>query len=155
MSISKDLTQQYGHALDMLKNGIEQCPEDQWNTVVDDPFFVPARVAFHIIQAVDFFISPIAAEFDWKAFGFNWEETPAESLPSKSVVSDYLDKVQSRVASYFNSADDASMLGSDAQFSPRFESPLARLMYSIRHAHHHIGQLSLDLQRRGLPEIKW
>lgn len=155
MAISELLVDQYGHSWKMLRAGIDHCPDEQWRIVVDDPFFVPARVAFHIIQTVEFYTSERADDFDWQAFGFDWEESPAEGLPDKSSMIEYLDAVEKKLASYLQSMDDKTLQGSDAEFAPYFKTPLARMMYALRHSHHHIGQLSLDLQRRNLPEITW
>ena len=155
MKISETLRDQYDHSWKMLADGLDKCPESQWKTGVDDPFFVPARLAFHVIQTVDFYTGSTAAEFDWKAFGFDWEESSTEELPDKDEVSAYLDKIKTKVGEFLDSIPEQTFLGSDEAFAPYFGSPFDRMMYALRHSHHHIGQLSLDLQRRGLPEIVW
>jgi hypothetical protein len=154
MSTVAMLKDQYGHCLGMLEDGIEKCPDDQWTKVLDDTFFVPVRIAFHVIQSIDYYVSIDSDGFDWKAFDFNWKEDAPEVLLDKPGTIEYLTQVKAKVASNLDLSDTA-LMGSDETFSPRFSSPLERLVYAARHAHHHIGQLSLDLQRRGLAEITW
>jgi uncharacterized damage-inducible protein DinB len=155
MALIDILQKQYAHSWRMLADGIESCSDAQWKAVIDDPFFVPARVAFHVIQTIDFYTSPTADEFDWKAFGFDWEEAPAEDLPARAKVSGYLDTIREKLDTLLSSMDETALMDSDSEFAPYFSSPFERLNYGLRHSHHHIGQMSLDLQRRGLSEIEW
>ena len=155
MSLTNTLIGQYDHCWRMLENGIGICTEDQWKHVIDDPFFVPCRVAFHIIQSADYYAGVEAADFNWAEFGFDWEEAPTEQFPNKADTIAYLERVKEKVSAFIESKGNETLIGSDEAFSPRFESPFARMLYGLRHSHHHIGQLSLDLQRRGLPEISW
>ena len=155
MDLAEHLSGQYGHSWKMLKDGIKKCTDLQWKSVADDSFFVPARLAFHVIQTVDFYTSPNANDFDWAAHGFDWEACSPELLPDRSSVSKYLSKIEEKVEDWLMEMNDESLIGSDTAFSPYFKCPLERILYAVRHSHHHIGQMSLDLQRRSLPEIEW
>ena len=74
MDISEHLSGQCGHSWNMLRNGVRKCTDVQWKSAVDDLFFVPARLAFHVIQTMDFYTSINAKDFNWTAHGFDWEE---------------------------------------------------------------------------------
>lgn len=155
MALIDILRKQYAHSWRMLADGIESCSDAQWQATIDDPFFVPARVAFHVVQTIDFFTSPAAKGFDWQAHGFNWEEAPVEDLPDRAKVSGYLDAIREKLDTLLSSMDETVLMDSDSKFASYFSCPFERFNYALRHSHHHIGQLSLDLQRRGFSEIEW
>jgi hypothetical protein len=148
------LLRQYERSWQMLRDGVEKCPREQWRDERGDPFFVPARLSFHVIQAVDYYASR-SPEFDWERFGFDWEEVDSALLPEQSSVLDYLDEVKGKVSQEIQRLGTTGLLETDDSFGPSFGNTLERLLYALRHSHHHVGQLSLEMQRRNLPEIPW
>jgi uncharacterized damage-inducible protein DinB len=154
VSITEDLKRQFDSSWRMLREGIAACPETEWRTENGDVFFVPARLAFHVIQTVDFYASA-CGQFDWQRFGFNWENARDSALPEKTTVLDYLDEVDIKSAQFIDKLGVDGLTATDEAFGPHHACPMERLIYALRHSHHHIGQLSLELQRRNLPEISW
>lgn len=136
----------------MLREAIAKCPEDQWRQGRHD-FFIPARLAFHAVQSIDFHLDARPKEFPWNRFGIDWEECPAEALLSQPALLDYLDEVQAKAEGRVEVMGVEGLLGPD--YAGFFPTALEHVLYTLRHVQHHLGQINAELKTRGLSPAKW
>ncbi len=146
------LNRQFAKVHSMLRDAAESCPPDQWRTA-EPTFFAPARLAFHLVQATDFHLDPDPKAFDWNRFGFDWEEAPPQILPDAAQLTAYLDEVEAKVNARLASLGPEGLLGPD--YAGFFPTALDHVLYTLRHAQHHTGQINAELKRRGLKVAGW
>ena len=143
---------QFGAVHKMLREAIENCPEEAWRTG-RSPFFAPARLAFHVVQATDFHLSPQPKEFNWNRFELDWEEAPPEKLLGREALLTYFEEVAAMVNRRLEELGDSGLLGPDYQGF--FPTALDHVLYTIRHAQHHTGQINAELKLKELKVARW
>ncbi len=152
-TIAGSLQREFGRAWRMLRDAITYCPDEEWRAGTH-PFLIPARLAFHIIQAVDFHLDASPSAYDWGRFGFDWEEAEAVELPSKTAVLGYLDDVRTKAESWVQLHADTGLIGPDLPHG-HFLSALEHASYVLRHTMYHLGHLDAELHRRGCCSPEW
>lgn len=146
------LVRQFARAWGMLREAIDNCPEDQWR-VAHRESLIPARLALHVVESVDFHTGESPEAFD-RHTGANWETSPVGDLSTRSQLVDDLDKTRAETESRLRKLGDDGLTGPDASHG-YFPSALDHALYTMRHLQHHIGELNAELKRRGLPPGKW
>jgi uncharacterized damage-inducible protein DinB len=148
-------TSQFEAAWGMLKQAVQSVPLEQWRTG-DVEHLVPARIACHVLETADYYMSPDPERFPWGGrFGVDWENGAREELPGQDDARDYLNEVRARVASWIAGLSDTGLLSPDAIFRSEGMSHLDRALYLLRHTQHHTGEMCAELRRRGLPRPPW
>lgn len=151
--LTEALQRQFAKAHATLRDAIRNCPESAWKAPSDHPFFIPARLAFHIIQATDYHLDPNPGGFNWSRFGFDWEEAAPDALPDLPAVLAYLEETEAKTNRRLLELSDAGLLGPD--YSPYFPTALDHVLYTLRHTQHHTGQINAELKRRGHKPASW
>jgi len=144
---------QYAGMWTMWREAIAACSDEMWRAG-ETQFSVPARLAFHVIQAADFYADADPNAYDWMAHGFDWEEAPAEALPAKEAVSAFLDITEKKVRDWLMAMGDVG-LAVKIKALPWLSCGLAVAAYVLRHSQYHLGQLDTLLHRKGLPSPEW
>lgn len=156
---------QFGAALDMLQAAIEKCPDDLWDDEGDGgpPVW---RLAYHTLFYVDFYLANGKDAFE--PAGFHeaqtqlFEKVPVppceEALPAtvytKAQLLGYLGEIRRRLDDVLRGMTDPSAARPSAfEWVPGTNVDL--LLYNLRHAQHHVGQLSLLLRRRRGIRVGW
>ncbi|MBC7235036.1 MAG: DinB family protein [Chloroflexi bacterium] len=152
-SITEAVIRQFERQWKMMQEAIENCPDEEWYKGCTH-FMVPARLAFHAIQAADFHLSVAPARYDWGRFGFDWEECEPTALPSRVDTLAFLDEVRAKIASKLDELEDRDLAGPDTP-TGYFPTMADHLVYVLRHTQYHLGQLDAELHRRGLPSPQW
>ena len=148
---SEALADQFVRALGMLRRAIQACPEAEW-CKGDHACERPAALALHMLASAHNYGSLKPGDTDRSARFVDWEEKDATRLPSQAELLAYQDEVEQRIARFLTEAD----LGApETQFRWVGSTLLSRAIYSVRHTQHHVGELCLELHRRGLPAPQW
>jgi len=154
MRIADAVAEQFTRTWHVLRAQIDLFPEEKWRRGIDD-YLIPSRLAYHLIEAAEFFSGETPDGFAWGArFGVDWEGARPDQLPTRTQTLGYLDEVEGRVDEWLQSMDDSVML-SGHPFPWTGDTVLQRAMYLLRHNQHHIAELNLELRRRGLPSADW
>jgi len=146
------MKRQFGCVHKMLREAIGKFSPEEWRQAGHD-FFVPARLAFHVIQATDYHLDADGKAYRWDRFGFDWEQAGASALPGQQEVLAYLDEVEAKVNRRLDELGDAGLVASD--YAGFFPTGLDHVVYTIRHVQHHTGQINAELKRRGLSSARW
>jgi hypothetical protein len=131
---------QLDKAIELTRRNILAFSEDNWLKGVSE-FEVPAKVAYHIVDALDYYFrEDRGAKYVWgHRFGGSWRQLPPDRLPSISQIAEYLDETRERIHGYFENTDDAFLEKPHA----RQGSELGYAIYAIRHTMHHQGALNV------------
>ncbi len=153
--IADSFRRQFDRMWKMLSEAIRKCPETEWKKVAAHPFFVPSRLAYHVIEAVDFYAGSSPEEFSGgQRLGVRWTTDEPERLPSKDAILDYVSDTRDKMAARLRSLADPDFFGANP-FPGRGENILELMAYTLRHSQHHLGQLNGELKRRGLEPARW
>ncbi len=147
-TIKEVLWLQYGAAIDMLENGIVECPEKLWGDRSQKPEFW--YIAYHTIFFLDFYLSDSAEGFTPpQPFGLT-ELDPAGVFPERVYSQDelltYLKFARNKCKEKVSTLSDEN---AELPCAMRKGLTVAELyMYTMRHVQHHAAQLYLILRQQ-------
>lgn len=155
-SIADSLIEQHKRAWAMLADAIEKCPNEAWRHGTA-PLEI-ARLAFHIVDAADFYaretmaepLEPRSCEIEPRTI-FQLE---TGSLPSKSDVKDLLRYVEGKWNGFLSNKDDAWFASEKpaGEFDWTGSTYLDLCLYNLRHVMHHLGHIDVQIrQAKGSP----
>ena len=152
--LNRILTSQFHAALLMLRECIEKCPEDHWDSLIARYTFW--QVAYHTLCMVDCRLD--LSDEAWQPHPLFHpagradleDEYPSRRFTRPELLA-YLTFCQTKLTATIP-AETAAALNAPA---PGFPFSRAELhLQSIRHIQHHTGQLSASLRRVGV-ETRW
>lgn len=138
----------------MFFSVFDVCTPEEWREAGVEAFATPARLMLHIVETVDYYFDAEPEAFDWGREG-DWRHDAVKALPSEGAMRDYAREVRHKTEDWFTYHEAEDCNAHESTFGTDWETDLERVVYVLRHSQHHLGQLSLELQRRGLPEILW
>lgn len=140
---------QFGAAIDMLENALEQCPDALWGDRTQEPEFW--YVVYHALFFLDLYLSDTMEGFAPPAPFTMCEMDPAGVLPdrvySKDELRSYLEHGRAKCRAAIRALTDESMR-EPRRFGSIEGSVLELLLYNMRHVQHHVGQLNLILRQQ-------
>jgi hypothetical protein len=153
--ISESIIENFSLTWQMYKEAINNIPEEEWRTGEID-YLIPARLILHGLEVLDYY-SPTTPEIGIQGYQFKLDDQkiPAKQLPSQAQMDQYLEGVREKLETWIKDIDDESFHSSETRFPWTGSTLHGRLLYSLDHSRHHIGELNGELRRRGLPRIKW
>jgi hypothetical protein len=136
----------------MLREAVEACPEDEWLRG-DSNYQRPAGLALHITQTAAMYsaLKPGDSLND-PLMQISWESPDSNLFPDQETYLVFLSQVEQRLATFLKQAD---LDGSENQFPWTGSSQLSRALYTLRHTQHHLADMAMELQRRGLRPPDW
>jgi hypothetical protein len=157
--IKNALNEQYGAAIEMLKQNLKACPKEVWDDRTDGPPFW--HVAYHAMWFLDWYLSDskkARENFKSKFGGVSshleqLNKTPDIILTPHQLF-DYLSEIKQKAKNRFeNLASDE--LNRPSIFDWHGNSVLSSILYNLRHLMLHIGALNLRLHRKGVKLDNW
>lgn len=162
--VRRAIASQYGAALQMLENAIENCPAELWTQKTGkSPFW---HVAYHVIFCTDMYLSPSSAKFKPRSFhkkNYNFltrlpwppfKEVVADEPYEKVVLIKYIEFCRQKVVKVISKETEKSLAGKsgfDWLSFPRLQLHF----YNIRHVQHHTGAMNAFLWRNGGEGSQW
>ena len=143
------------HALfEMLHKAINHCPDDLWRNESKSPSYW--LLVYHTAFYLDFYLgfSPdkhknrfdISGPFDLTA--------KLERVLTKKELKNYLISIKKKCNKVLDSVSRKELEGKNT-YSWTGPTLAHRLMYNVRHAQHHIGQLNLMLRYHKAATAEW
>jgi hypothetical protein len=155
MDVRSALKSQYHASLAMLRQAIENCPDDLWTSGEHPRNFW--RIAYHAMFYADLYLGQNEEAFRrWEKHREDspclWETPPVVEPNTRAEVLEYLDRVDAKVDSVVDALDlDSQETG--FHWYPNM-AKLDHEMMNLRHIQGHVGQLSELLMARGI-DIDW
>jgi hypothetical protein len=155
LTLTRVIERQFENAWDMLKEAIENFSPDQWKKAKNE-YFIPARVAYHAIETVDYYCQDNLKGFEWGGrFGVDWETGERDRLPQQQEVLKYLDDIRKKSSDWIKNLGDQGLLSPDKVFFLEGMTHLDRVLYVLRHTHQHLGELCSESRNRNVPRPEW
>lgn len=152
--IIESFRKQYNSMWQMCIEAITICDQSNWKREIDHNFFVPSRILLHITETVDYYLDEDPKNFPWGSIA-DVENCSSINLPTKKIIKDYIRRIKTKSFTWLTDRENRNINLPENIFNTDWETDIERAIYALRHSQHHLGQLSLDLQRRGLKEINW
>lgn len=152
-SLFLDICRNEYHALiEMLQKAINLCPEDLWDQKSKGPPFW--QLVYHTAYYLEFYLGKSPKKHKER---FDIKENLNERMSSiltKNDLKSYLIEIKKKSNSVLEGLTSKELEGKNSYF---WTGPTLahRLVYNIRHAQHHIGQLNAILRRTGNDTVKW
>jgi len=160
----QSMANQYGAALKMLENCINECQEENWTAKVGQVAFW--HVSYHVLFCTDMYLSAGEKQFRPQAFhrqSYNFLEREPWP-PFKKVVADqpydratllgYVETCREKVIQSVKQETESSLEGPSGFDWIGF--PRAQLhLYNLRHIQHHTGALGAFLARTQGKSTGW
>jgi hypothetical protein len=142
------LTAQLEASLCMLKECIERCPVEHWESKIANDTF--RQIAYHTLFFIDLYLSPGETAFRLREChqrgGDERSSTAASNGLTKDETLAYLAVCRHKALKTFAAETQASLEAASG-FSRLAFSRGELHLYNLRHVHHHTGQLSAYLRR--------
>lgn len=146
----------------MLRECVERCPDDLWESVVDRPPRTFWRIAYHATFYTHFYLSQSQSDFEeWPkhishammTFADEGEELPPEgTLYTQADLLEYVDSLSGQMEEIIDSLDLESP-ESGFPWYPNFPK-IDHVLLTLRHLGVHVGQLQELLFARDI-EPDW
>jgi DinB superfamily len=148
--------QQFGAAIQMLENAIQECPDEVWGDQTREPQFW--YLVYHTLFWLDFGLSESPNGFTPPApFGLE-EFDPAGVMPNrvytKAELQTYLEHGRQKTRAAILGLTDEKARARFQYFSHNF-SILELMLQNVRHVQHHTAQLNLLLRQYGAEPPNW
>ena len=155
MSLVVSLLEGFSLTWDMLRDAIDQIPDEHWKTG-EIEHLAPARQMFHIIGTADFYAGKSREDFPRGGrFGIDWDKAPLDDFPDKEAMREYLEEVVEKVEGWLKGHGEKGLLTAENKFPWTGGTILSRVLYTLSHCRQHLGQINAELRHRGLPRVKW
>ena len=154
--LSNELRIQYGRVFATVKAIIDAFPESKWLEPHGDIYYIPSRIAYHIVEYIR---GAVLGEFkdpdfrDKSPFG-SWMTEDFKTLPNKDALIGYFTEVTTKAQGLLESLVDENlslpMIPEMARFgSYQFSLHLA----AMREISAHTGELNKMLVENGIDDI--
>lgn len=141
----------------MVRFTVNEFEPEQWRSGISW-FQTPARVAYHLVEALDayFWENADGEEFiSGGRFGGTWWEMEDAQLPEQDALLEYLCEIQERIEATFASTDDEELSGPFGLYDWTGKTLTGHYAYALRHTMHHQGALSALATYHGHEGQNW
>ena len=154
-SLFLDICRNEYHALfEMAHKAINHCPEELWsNERKDPPYWL---LVYHTAFYLDFYLRAAPEEFETRfdiSGPFDLAAKMKRTL-SKKELKNYLISIKRRCNRVLASLRSKELEGKNT-YTWTGPTLAHRLVYNVRHAQHHIGQLNLMLRHHQAEAAAW
>ena len=151
-----EVVEQYRRAYEMLYAVVDKIPADRWTSGLTEAC-VPARIAYHTVESLDFYFSgKPGSEFQFgHKFGGYWADLPPERLPTKEELLAYAQETEVKVGEFLGEMDDENLSAPIKLYDWVGKTKLGHLVYALRHTMHHQGELAALQVYSGVEGDSW
>jgi len=150
-----EFIKQYEHTWRIFEGVVKGYDDDAW-LHAGRGAFVPARLAFHILKGVKYYIedSSMIAFVSGKSFENNWETVREAELPSQDDVLAAIHELRAKSEAWLSEMD---FNAENKSFDWAGKTRSGVVIFLLRHNLYHIGELSalLNESRQGVTEDNW
>jgi hypothetical protein len=144
--IRKVLIRQFDRMWDMLRQAIDNIPDDHWND--ENQEWLYSKVAYNIIVTADFYSRDTHEGFDWEKQRIKFKDYSAKEQQLS-----FLEAIKLKVANRLEKFTVQELMAKDGFHW--FYSRLEKFLYLLRHNAHHIGELAHMLRIWRAERVKW
>ena len=153
-AIVNALKKSFKNTIGLIRDTMENADDEKWQQ--GDHFIqVPAKLAYHNVECLDYYFRPDGMEkFQWgKRFGKSYWELSNEEQPTQTELITYLDEITERIFAHFDTLEDEMLV------EPFPNNPdctrIEQYLYALRHTDHHQGSLAAVADLLEVPSADW
>ena len=147
--MNTEFMSQYAHTWRVLEGIVKDFDQDAW-IHTGRGVITPARLAFHILQGVKYYIddSSTILFVSGKSFENKWETTREENLPSQNDILACVNELWAKTEEWLCEID---LNAENKSFPWAGKTKLGVALFLLRHTLYHMGELSslLNESRNG------
>ncbi len=152
--LNKALIANFKGATKLVADVLTKFSQDQW-VRGDASLQVPWKLAFHIVDCLDYYFRE-DVPYQWgHRFGGGWWQLADDKIPNPDSVLEYLKEIEERIVRQLSSLEDQDLAEPFDPEKQLGDSKLAHYIYALRHTMHHHGELSLLSLQFGNEEGLW
>lgn len=153
--MKEELINQYNHTWKMFFNMVMDFDTESW-TKTGCVYIVPARISYHIIGGVNYYIEndtdvelTSGKKNDW-----NWENAKCEDLPTKEDIIDLIHLYKEKTDTWIQKM---KLEDRNTKFEWTGRNKISVALFLLRHMEYHIGELNLLLHtsKNGIANDNW
>ena len=155
-TLATSLKDQWTRTWSMWEDMIQNIPDEEWARG-DIDYLIPARHLIHITVGEDVFSgdTPLDQSDETKWFGVTaWDTAPSE-LPDKEVALGKLAIFKSTVEARLSQLTDEDLLEPEKAHPWTGQTRMSKMLFSLRHTQHHLGEVNAELISRGIDGVRW
>jgi hypothetical protein len=150
-----ELGNQYNHTWKMFHKMVVDFDDASWLST-GCAYIIPARIAYHIIGGVDYYIQNeqkpelgSGKKNDW-----NWQHAPIADLPTRSDILELIHVYKAKTDAWLDATDGEER---NAKFEWTGEKEISVGLFLLRHMEYHIGELNLllHISKDGVANDNW
>ena len=152
-SLKESMWYQFGAAIDMLGNALENCPDELWDT--DTRFWY---IGYHTLFYLDYYLSETTENFSPPEPFTLSELDPAGILPNRTYTKEeLLNYVRHGKQKCHDFIAGLTAESAEKRFINEYRnySMIEILLYNMRHVQHHAAQLNLLIRQSNNNPPKW
>ena len=154
--LANDLRLQYQRAFSIIREIVENFPEDRWREPHGNVYYIPCRIAYHLAVVIDGYLAGGSKDKDFAAklpYG-KWTEATAEILPERKEFLSYFDGAVSRAEKVLAGLNDDILTQPIEPERARMGSiKMGMYMQMLRELADHSGELNKMLIEDGKSDI--
>ena len=147
---------QWTRTWSMWEEMIQSIPDEEWARGEID-YLIPARHLIHVTVGEDVFSAdtPLEESDECNWFGVPAWETDRPHLPSKEAALDQLAIFRSTVEARLSQLTDEALLEPEQVHPWTGRTRIGKILFTLRHTQHHLGEINAELIRRGIEGVRW
>ncbi|MBN1500164.1 MAG: hypothetical protein JW982_08415 [Spirochaetes bacterium] len=153
--MKEELLNQYSHTWKMFFCMVSDFDDVSW-TNTGCSYIIPARISYHIIGGVNYYIEneqPVELQ-SGKNNDWNWEKGEIENQPTREDIKDLIGKYKVWTEKWIQ---EMNFEDSNTKFEWTGENKISVVLFLLRHMEYHIGELNLllNISRNGEANDNW
>lgn len=149
------LVNQYNHTWKMFYLLVNDFDTNSW-LETGCSYIIPARIAYHIIGGVSYYIenNTKISLVSGKENNWNWEDAPTEELPTKKDIIALIRVFKTKTDKWIN---DCDFEAENSKFAWTGANQMSVVQFLLRHMEYHIGELNLllHISKNGNANDNW
>jgi len=154
-AMKTEFIKQYAHTWRIFEQVVKAFDQDAW-LYKGRGTTTPARLAFHILQGVKYYIEDTSTLTfaSGKSFVSDWATVTEEELPSQNDLLERMDELKGKTEAWLSDMDFAA---ENRSFTWAGKTQLGVVLFLLRHTLYHIGELSslLNESKKGETADNW
>ncbi|MCL2125124.1 MAG: DinB family protein [Oscillospiraceae bacterium] len=155
-SMANDLRTQYDRTFATVKGILETFPDDKWLEEHGDEYYIPSRIAYHIVEFIDGMVAGGHKDPNFRdklPFG-SWHDATAATLPGRAALLSYFEEVLVRAQKELAEIDDE---GLQALLPPEMArmgaTRISAHFMALREIAAHTGEMNKMLIENGKDDV--
>jgi uncharacterized damage-inducible protein DinB len=151
------IARQFLLSWDMLDEIMGRCSDAVWRRECPPPISI-GRAVFHTLQSAQRYCrthSRQRVEMDPFNFGGNELKVAMQDFPNIEEVREYSVAVRKRAIEWLKRLSKNDLNSESKSFRWTGNTAGERILYTLKHFNHHLGQINLILRQQGIETVEW